>query len=98
MDSLPKTFCTPEIRIECSDERKFEIVDKVRNELENSGLEINKIDGIRVQYSFGWWLLRASNTQNALVVRMEANSKEYLDFIKSELQKYISPYGLKINI
>ncbi|PPR30549.1 MAG: hypothetical protein CFH32_00639, partial [Alphaproteobacteria bacterium MarineAlpha9_Bin2] len=43
-------------------------------------------------------LLRASNTQNALVVRMEANSKEYLDFIKSELQKYISPYGLKINI
>ena len=98
LDSLPKTFCTPEIRIECSDERKFEIVDKVRKELESSGLEINKIDGIRVKYSFGWWLLRASNTQNALVVRMEANSKEYLDFIKSELQKYISPYGLKINI
>ena len=98
LDSLPKAFNTPEIRIECSDEEKFNIVEDLEKKLNKLNLKVNKIDGLRVQYDEGWWLLRASNTEGALVLRMEANSIEYLDFIKSELKKYILPYGLKTNI
>ena len=98
LNSLPKAFNTPEIRIECSDEEKFNIVEDLEKKLNKLNLKVNKIDGLRVQYDQGWWLLRASNTEGALVLRMEANSIEYLDFIKSELKKYILPYGLKTNI
>jgi len=98
LDSLPKVFNTPEIRIDCSDDVKFDIVQDLEKKLNKLNLKVNKIDGLRVQYEEGWWLLRASNTQGALVLRMEANSLEYLDFIKSELRKYILPYGLKTNI
>ena len=98
LDSLPKVFNTPEIRIDCSDDVKFDIVQDLEKKLNKLNLKVNKIDGLRVQYEEGWWLLRASNTQGALVLRMEANSLEYLDFIKSELRKYILPYGLKTDI
>ena len=98
LDSLPKVFNTPEIRIECSEEDKFEIVNKLISILESNNIKVSKIDGLRVKYDNGWWLLRASNTQNALVLRLEAETLEYLEFVKSEVRKYISPFGLSVNL
>ena len=98
LDSLPKVFNTPEIRIECSEEDKFEIVNKLISILESNNIKVSKIDGLRVKYDNGWWLLRASNTQNALVLRLEAETLEYLEFVKSEVRKYILPFGLSVNL
>ena len=98
LDSLPKVFNTPEIRIECSEEDKFEIVNKLISILESKNIKVSKIDGLRVKYDNGWWLLRASNTQNALVLRLEAETLEYLEFVKSEVRKYILPFGLSVNL
>jgi phosphomannomutase len=85
--SLPKTFATPEIRVECSDETKFKIVEDLKNNLKNSGVEFNDVDGIRATTSAGWWLIRASNTQPVLVARCEGNSPENLQKLKENLRK-----------
>jgi phosphomannomutase / phosphoglucomutase len=81
---LPKTFSTPEIRIYASDEVKFRIVDEVRRKLVQK-YPVNDIDGIRVSYPRGWALVRASNTQAALVLRYEAETAEDLESIRREV-------------
>jgi phosphomannomutase / phosphoglucomutase len=81
---LPKTFSTPEIRIYASDEVKFKIVDEVRRKL-GQKYPVNDIDGIRVSYPRGWALVRASNTQAALVLRYEAETSEDLEAIRREV-------------
>jgi phosphomannomutase/phosphoglucomutase len=83
---LPKTYYTPEIRVYASDEVKFKIVDEVKKELAKK-YPINDIDGIRVSYPKGWALVRASNTQAALVLRYEADTPEDLEAIKKEVGK-----------
>ena len=83
---LPKTYYTPEIRIYASDEVKFKIVDEVKNELAKRYPVID-IDGVRVNYPKGWALVRASNTQAALVLRYEADSQEDLQSIQKEVGK-----------
>ncbi len=85
--SLPQTFATPEIRIDCSEEKKFKIVNDLKENLKKSGIKFNDIDGIRATTEIGWWLLRASNTQSVLVARCEANSKENLKILKDGLRK-----------
>jgi phosphomannomutase/phosphoglucomutase len=81
---LPKTFSTPEIRIYASDEVKFKIVDEVRRKLSQK-YPVNDIDGVRVSYPRGWALVRASNTQAALVLRYEAETSEDLEAIRREV-------------
>jgi len=81
---LPRTYYTPEIRVYASDEVKFKIVDEVRKELAKK-YPVNNIDGIRVSYPKGWALVRASNTQAALVLRYEADTPEDLEAIKKEV-------------
>lgn len=83
---LPKTYYTPEIRIYASDEVKFKIVEEVKNELAKKYPVID-IDGVRVNYPKGWALVRASNTQAALVLRYEADSPEDLQSIRKEVSK-----------
>ena len=78
VDQFPKAFNTPEIRLECNDLKKFEIINKVTSNQKRKNQEIIDIDGIRVSSENGWWLLRASNTQAELVLRCEANSLENL--------------------
>jgi phosphomannomutase/phosphoglucomutase len=85
---LPKTYYTPEIRVYASDEVKFRIVDVVKKELEKK-YPVNDIDGIRVSYPKGWALVRASNTQAALVLRYEADTPEDLEAIKKEVGKVL---------
>ncbi len=83
---LPKAYSTPEIRVYASDEVKFKIVDEVKKELAKK-YPIVDIDGVRVSYPKGWALVRASNTQAALVLRYEADTPEDLEAIKQEVGK-----------
>ncbi len=87
--SLPKTYNTPEIRIECPDEKKRSVVEKLKAYLESHADEfdithIHTIDGIRFNTHYGWGLIRSSNTQPALVLRFEANTKDKLEELKSK--------------
>jgi len=88
---VKKYYSTPEIRIEVSDENKFEIVEKVKNYFSKK-YKINDIDGVKVYYPNGWALLRASNTQPALVVRIEGETEEELEKIKEEFMEVIEKF------
>jgi phosphomannomutase/phosphoglucomutase len=78
---LPKTFSTPELRMECPDERKFEIVAAVAKHFSEDH-DVITIDGARIKFHHGWGLVRASNTQALLVLRFEADSHEHLEEIE----------------
>lgn len=86
LSDLPKTFSTPELRVDCPDEIKFEVVDEARKQFMAKGLEVNPIDGARVEYAEGWGLVRASNTQPVLVYRFEASSATELNRIRDEIE------------
>ena len=81
LEDVPKTFITPEIRVDCPDEIKFKVVEKVKNELKKD-YHIIDVDGVRVKFEDGWGLVRASNTQPALVLRFEALTGKRLKEIK----------------
>ena len=86
-DGIPQMVNTPEIRIDCAEERKFKIIDEAKGRLAGQpDLDINEIDGVRVSTPDGWWLLRASNTQAALVARCESATKEGLERLKEQLR------------
>jgi len=71
---LPPSHTTPEIRVDCADEKKFAVADRVRDRFRADGHPIVDVDGVRVRFAHGWGLLRASNTQPVLVMRFEAES------------------------
>ena len=78
-DAMPALLNTPELRFDCPEERKFQVVEEVRARLNGAGgVEVIAIDGVRVVSNGGWWLLRASNTQPVLVGRCEAADGEGL--------------------
>lgn len=81
LEDIPETINTPEIRVECPDEVKFRVVEKVTNYFK-ANYDVIDIDGVRVLFDDGWGLVRASNTQPALVLRFEAMSSERLDEIR----------------
>ncbi len=89
IDKLPHTFSTPEIRIECEESEKFEIMKRVSRKVRDSGLDFSDVDGVRVKNKDGWWLLRASNTQAVLVGRCESDSEEGLKRLQAELDSYL---------
>ena len=88
LNGLPRTVATPEIRIPCDDEMKFAVVDKAKSILRHS-YELVEIDGLRLRTKDGWALLRASNTQPALVMRVEADSQPSLDEIRSLIESTV---------
>ena len=88
---VPKTAVTPEIRVACPDDRKFEIVRELTESFSNK-YDIIDIDGVRVNFDKGWALIRASNTQPVIVFRFEANNAERLDEIISLVRKAMSKY------
>ena len=83
---LPETFVTPEIRVHCPDEIKFQVTEAVKKKLGEQN-EVVDIDGVRVEYPDGWGLLRASNTQPALVLRFEAQTEPRLAEIRETVEK-----------
>jgi phosphomannomutase / phosphoglucomutase len=88
---LPKTFSTPEIRIDCSDETKFDVVEKIADYYSKTNKVIT-IDGARIIFEKGWGLVRASNTQAILVLRFEADSSENLQKIRTEVEGKLSEF------
>ena len=76
---------TPEIRVDCPDEIKFKVVEKVKEELKKD-YPIIDVDGVRVKFEDGWGLVRASNTQPALVLRFEALTEKRLQEIKKLIE------------
>lgn len=96
-DDLPDVMNTPEIRFPCSDERKFSAIAEVKAWLaDRTDLSVNDIDGVRVSSGDGWWLLRASNTQDVLVARCEAQSVEALERLKGQVRDAIRKVGLDV--
>ncbi|MAH83430.1 MAG: phosphomannomutase [Rhodospirillaceae bacterium TMED8] len=94
-DSLPLYINTPEIRFDCADDRKFAVVNEVRTRIcANGKIRVNTIDGVRVETTDGWWLLRASNTQAVLVARCESNTKRGLKRLKDELARQVRLSGI----
>ncbi len=93
--ALPKVVNTPELRFDCDDVRKFQVVKEVAARLKAAGADVNDIDGVRVRTADGWWLLRASNTQAVLVARAEATTGEAgLERLKAALADQLKASGL----
>ncbi len=101
--SIPAVLNTPEIRVDCDDSRKFDIVEEVRARLHaevanGAPIQINEVDGVRVKYKDGWWLARASNTQSALIVRCEAQQAGTLDELKAMVKGQLETSGLVVDL
>jgi len=93
---LPHLCNTPEIRFEVEESEKFALVSRVADNLaaqNNADIQVNDIDGVRVTTPDGWWLLRASNTQNVLVTRAESASAEGLEVLKNMVITEVKKIG-----
>ena len=95
-DAMPDLVTTPEIRIDCADERKFDVIDEVKARLAAAGAEVNDVDGVRVKTSDGWWLMRASNTQAVLVARAEAADVQGLERLKGAVRDELRHAGIGV--
>ncbi len=80
VDELPRFISTPEIRIDCPDEDKFDVVEALTKDFKKD-YDVIDVDGARVQFGDGWGLVRVSNTQSILVMRFEARTEERLEEI-----------------
>ena len=95
MDAMPKTTATPEMRFQVDEPRKFAIVDEVRDRLAAEGAKVDATDGVRVSTSDGWWLLRASNTQDVLVARAEAKDDAGVERLIAQIDDQLAKSGVK---
>ncbi len=110
LSDVPDTVVTPEIRVDCSDDQKFQLVAAITQRLQAiartqdqhtrplSIRELITIDGVRVCFENGWGLIRASNTQPALVLRFEAGSQEQLSQIQDYLESQLAEVSQTLNI
>ena len=86
---------TPEMRFQVDEARKFAVIDEILERLKASGADVNNTDGARVNTDDGWWLLRASNTQDVLVARAEAKSEDGLERLMNQIDEQLAASGLK---
>ena len=92
--AMPALVNTPEMRFQVDETRKFAVIDEVLGRLEAAGAAVDRTDGARVNTPDGWWLLRASNTQDVLVARAEAKSAESLDRLLAMIDDQLAASGL----
>jgi phosphomannomutase len=92
---MPAMVNTPELRFQVDESRKFAVIDEVLARLATSGATVNATDGARVNTADGWWLLRASNTQDVLVARAEAKDQAGLDRLMAQIDEQLSLSGLE---
>jgi phosphomannomutase / phosphoglucomutase len=85
---VPKTFATPEIRIDCPDDKKAQVVERIKKHFQ-SNPDLIEIDGVRIPFEDGWALVRSSNTQPVIVLRFEASSAASLQKIRNEVEKLL---------
>jgi phosphomannomutase len=95
VDEMPTSVATPEMRFPVDESRKFPVVREVLDRLKASGAEVNEVDGARVKTADGWWLLRASNTQDVLVGRAEGKDKAGLDRLVAQLDEQLAKSGVE---
>ncbi|MEO7247942.1 MAG: phosphomannomutase/phosphoglucomutase [Novosphingobium sp.] len=92
---MPPMINTPELRFQVDESRKFAVIDEVKARLSASGADVNDTDGVRVNTADGWWLLRASNTQDVLVARAESLSEAGLARLMEQIDGQLAASGLK---
>ena len=92
---VPRFVSTPEIRVDCPDDKKFGIVEKARTYF-GSKYKVITVDGVRVLFGEGWGLIRASNTQPVIVMRYEARTDEQLRRIQSEMETWMRSQGVQV--
>ncbi|WCM26707.1 phosphomannomutase/phosphoglucomutase [Sphingomonas sp. QA11] len=92
--AMPAMVNTPEMRFQVDESRKFAVIDEVLDRLEAEGADINRTDGARVNTPDGWWLLRASNTQDVLVARAEARDQAGLDRLMAMIDAQLAASGI----
>jgi phosphomannomutase/phosphoglucomutase len=92
---VPEFVSTPEIRVECGDDRKFDLVEKAVAHF-RAIHDVLDVDGVRVLFGDGWGLIRASNTQPILVTRYEARTAERLAVIRNEMESWIRAQGVTV--
>ncbi len=97
LEKFKNLYSTPEIKVFCEDSYKFKIIDKIIKITSKKYRDVSYIDGVRVNLSYGWWLIRASNTQPAIIVRCEANSKKSLTTLIKEVDLILLKFDLKLN-
>ena len=90
---LPKTYATPEMRVDCPDEQKFDVVQQAAEEFAEK-YPVSTLDGVRITFPEGWGLLRASNTQPVLVMRFEATSPQARDAYRAEVENWLAARGV----
>src|SRR5205085_2550058 len=88
--AMPDVVNTPELRFQVDESRKFAVVDEVLDRLAADGAEVNRTDGARVNTADGWWLLRASNTQDVLVARAEAKDEAGLARLVAQIDAQLA--------
>ena len=92
---LPKTYATPELRVDCPDEQKFDVVQHAAEEF-GKQYPVSTLDGVRITFPEGWGLLRASNTQPVLVMRFEATNPQALDAYRAEVEGWLAARGVTV--
>lgn len=95
-DAMPQLLNTPEIRFPCPEERKKPVMAEVKERVKDVDAQVIDVDGVRVVTEDGWWLLRASNTQDVLVARCEARDEAGLERLKALLREQIEKSGLEV--
>ena len=98
---LPKTFSTPEIRIDVDEDKKFGLVPQIIASIKGTlpaGWHVSEIDGIRVTTPDGWWLVRPSNTQAALACRVEATSEAAMNGLLETVKKEVAKLGYTLTL
>jgi phosphomannomutase len=93
--AMPAMVNTPEMRFQVDESRKFPVVEEVLERLSKNGANVDRTDGARVNTEDGWWLLRASNTQDVLVARAEAKDKAGLDRLVAQIDEQLALSGLQ---
>ena len=93
-EAMPPMINTPELRFQVDESRKFAVIDEVKARLADAGADVNDTDGVRVNTADGWWLLRASNTQDVLVARAESLTEEGLERLMEQIDRQLAASGL----
>lgn len=92
LSNIPKYYHTPEKRIEVADNIKFQVVDKIKDFCSSQGYSLNTIDGVRVNFTNGWFLIRASNTGPNLTLRAEAQDKDSMNKLQKFAEDLVETY------
>ncbi len=99
LNYFKNNFSTPEIKIKCSDDKKFSVIENLKLKIQDKYKTkyCNFIDGIRVDLDIGWYLIRASNTENSLIIRIDGNTKENFVNLSKEVNALLKSEQLSIN-